>query len=835
MSLTSSLSALLRDLRYGLRRCFRTPVFAVVIILTLALGIGANTAVFSVMNTVILRYLPVRDAQRLVMLRFVDQPEGSAQTGYDETSLPEEAFERFRAQSEVFSDLMAFVPLGLPKIPVRFGHDPEEAAADEVSGNFFSGLGVGILRGRTFTLDDERQHAPVAILSYAYWTRRFASDPSVLGQTIFIKGVPFTVIGIAIRDFAGLERGNPTDIWVPFQTNDQLKPWGEASPNQDRNLYGAPKWFFLMMIGRLRPGVSPDRALAQLNPVYQDTVYSGLGHPKTAEKGPQLTLSPARGVEGLNQEYKEPCSILMAMVGLVLLIACCNVAMLLLAHNTSRQREFTVRLALGATRRAILRQLLAESFLLVGVGGGLGWLFALFATRALATWAKLEISLAPDKVALLFAVVICALAALTFGIAPLRNAMRVPAGLALKTSCAASGQEPRKIRAGHFAVSLQVALCVMLLAGAGLLVRTLLNLEKANLGLEAKGLVVFGVAPPPDVTSDQQAVQFFGAILGRLRTLAEVESATLLENRLGSGWSHNTILHVDGVVPNGKKFARLRWNAVGSDFAHVLNVDLLVGRDFNDADSPTSARVAIVNQTFANQYLKDRNPIGHVISLYEDVGKPSYTIVGVVADSKYTAVREDPTPMAYFPFTQVPGTATMQLELRTRGNPGTALDDARRVAKEFGPDLPLLEPMTQEEQFRNSFSDVSMFARLSVSFGFLAAVLVATGLYGTLAYRVNRRTAEIGVRMALGAQRHQVLWMVMRESLLISAFGVAIGLPAAFACTRLLRSMLFNLTPSDPLTFVLALAIISSVTVLAAAVPAHRAFSVDPISALREE
>ena len=413
--------------------------------------------------------------------------------------------------------------------------------------------------------------------------------------------------------------------------------------------------------------------------------------------------------------------------------------------------------------------------------------------------------------------------------------MKVPAGLALKTMSAASGQQRGKIRAGHVIVALQVALCVMLLAGAGLLVRTLLNLEKANLGLQATGLVVFGVTPPQSVRSDEQAVQFFAAILGRLRSLPEVESASLLENRLGVGWSNNTAVYVDGVVPNGKKFAPLRWNAVGSDFAHVLHVPLLIGRDFNDADSFTSARVAMVNQTFANNYLQGRNPIGHRISLDKDAGKPSYTIVGVVADSKYTAVREDPRPMAYFPFTQIPGIATMQLELRTRGNPLSALDDARRVVKDFGPDLPLLQPMTQEQQFKNSFSDDRMFARLSVFFGLLAAVLVATGLYGTLAYRVNRRTAEIGVRMALGAQRHQVLWMVLRESLLISALGVAVGFPAAIACARLLRSMLFNLTPGDPLAFVLALASISLVTVLAAAVPARRATSVDPILALREE
>ena len=835
MWLSNSAVALLKDVRFGYRQLRRTPGFALIAVLTLALGIGANTAVFSVMNAVLLRYLPVPDPQRLVLLHYTEQPENSRQTGYDETSLPEAAFQQLRTQTAVFSDLMAFVPLGIPKVAVRYGSDPEEAAVDEVSGNFFSGLGVQIARGRTFTLDYEKNHSQLAILSDAYWKRRFGADSTIVGQTIYIKSVPFTILGVAPLSFDGLERGKATDIWIPFQINPHLKPWGVPASTAEEQFYGAPRWFFLMMIGRLQPNISPERAIAQLNPVYKQAVYDAIGQPKADEKVSELTLTPARGLEGVNRAYREPCGVLMAMVGLVLLIACANVAMLLLARNANRQREFSVRLALGATRGAMLRQLLAESFLMVALGGVAGWFFAIIATRALAAWAQLDTDLGPDRTVLFFAMGICSLAALTFGLAPLRSALKIPAGLAMKTSAIASTQDRRKIRAGHLVVGLQVSLCVMLLAGAGLLVRTLFNLENAQLGLLADGLVVFGVEPPQAIKSDADAVQFYRTILTRLRTLPSVQAATVMQNRLGFGWSSNTSVYVDGAVPGGKKFAALRWNRVGPDFFHTLGIPLLQGRDFSDADSSTATRVVVINENFAKTYLKDTNPIGHKLALYGQLDKPNYTIVGVAADNKYTSVRENPRPMAYIPYTQVEGIANMQIELRTSGSPALVLNEARRIMKEFGSDIPLLQPITQQEQFADSFSDERMFTRLSIFFGLLAALLVATGLYGTMAYRVSRRTAEIGVRMALGAQRGQMLWMVLRESLLICTAGIVVGLPAAIASARLLRSMLFNLTPGDPLTFLAALLIISLVTLIAAAVPARRASSVDPIVALRYE
>ncbi|HZU22032.1 MAG TPA: ABC transporter permease, partial [Terriglobales bacterium] len=429
----------LRELRLAGRQLLKSPLFALVAILTLALGIGANTAVFSVMNAVVLRYLPVPNPQQLVLLHYTEQPSNSGQTGYDDTSLPENAFEALRTQSGVLSDLVAFVPIGgaAGKTSIRFGAETEEASGDEVSGNFFSGLGVQIIRGHGFTLQDEQQHAQSAVLSYGFWTRRFARNPSVLNQPLYVKGVPFTIVGVAAPEFIGLERDKATDFWIPLQSNPLIKPWGAPADDTFSLPYGNPRWFYLMQIGRLKPGISLKRAEAQLNPVYQQTVYGALGQPKAGDRQTALHLTQVRGIEGQNQDLK-PLVILLAMVVLVLVIACANVAMMLVARNAARQREFSLRMALGAGTASMFRQLFAESLLLVVAGGALGWVFANVGTRALAAWSEIEVSLAPDSRVLLFSLAICCIAALVFGLAPLRSAVRVSSALALKTSAAAS-------------------------------------------------------------------------------------------------------------------------------------------------------------------------------------------------------------------------------------------------------------------------------------------------------------------------------------------------------------------------------------------------------------
>jgi predicted permease len=473
---------------------------------------------------------------------------------------------------------------------------------------------------------------------------------------------------------------------------------------------------------------------------------------------------------------------------------------------------------------------------LVSAGAALGWLFAESATSALAAWSELQVSLAPDRTVLFFTIGISIAIAVLFGVAPLRTATTAPAALALKNSAISSQQDVHKVRGGKLIVALQMSLCLVLLVGAGLLLRTLQNLGRANLGFHAPGLVVFGIDPPSNVTGDKQVAQFYSALLERLRTLPEVESATVMGNRIGAGWSNNTAVHVDGADPTPGKFPHVRWNPVGADYFHVLGATPRLGREIGQSDMTSAARVAVVNQTFVARYLAGRSPLGHQIAL-EGSNKfdEPYSIVGVVPDIKYTAVREKPTAMAWVPYTQVPGVGGMQVELRGRANAMALLDDARRVVREFGPDIPVLEPMTQVEQLQESYSSEQLFSRLAVFFGALAAFLVAIGLYGTLAYRVSRRTAEIGVRMALGAQRRQVLWMFLRESLVMAVIGVCVGLPLAFAGARLLKSMLFGLSPADPVTFLLALAGIAAVALFSAFIPARRASIVDPIVALRYE
>jgi len=827
---------MIQNLRYALRQLARTPAFTTVAILTLGLGIGANSAIFSVMNALLLRYLPARDPARLVYMHTTSNPSGSSQTGHGDTSLTVPIFEQFRKQKDVFAGVVAYVPLGIGKVAVRYGKEPEEAATEMVSGDFFTMLGVLPSRGRTFHIEDEAAHSPVAVLSYAWWTRQFGRDNSVIGQPLFIKDVPFTIIGVASPAFIGLDQ-DPTDVWIPLQDRAELRPWGRApgAKGAYASLYTSPNWWFLMMMGRLAPGVTEQQALARAMPTFQNAAYAALGQPKAKEELPKLFFSSAKGIAGAGDSYNTPLKVLMGMVLLVLAIACANVSLLLVARNAARQREFSLRMALGGSRGDLFKQLLTESLVLVIAGAGLGWLFANWATRALAAWSQMTVSLAPDAAVLLFTLAVSLTAALIFGLAPLRSVLLIPIGLALKTSAATAHRDRARNRGSQAVVALQMSLCLVLLVAAGLLVRTLRNLESISLGMNTRGLLVFGVNPLQRVHSDSETNRFFLGLLTKLRSLPGVESATLMGNRIGSGWSNNTGASVDGQPPLGANaFAPMRWNVVGSDYFHTLGIPVLLGRDFNDADSESAPRVAIVNQTFANKYLSGRSPLGHQVGL-SDPTDPQYTIVGVAADSKYTDVREKPRPIAYYPYTQITGIASLHVEVRTAGDPDAWLPTIRRVVNDYSPGLSLLQPMSQQEVFDENFSDQKIFFRLSLFFGVLAAMLVATGLYGTLAYTVSRRTSEVGLRMALGAQRGQVLWMVMRGSLVVAAIGVAVGLPLALVSAKLLRSILFGVEPRDPAVFAAAIAGIAVVSLAASLIPALRAASVDPMVALREE
>lgn len=820
-----------RDLRYGLRSLAGNPGFAIAAILTLALGVGANTAVFSVMNAVLLETLPVANADRLFNLRTSFAPRRAATVDSSQT-FSYAVYDALRRQNSGLSPVIAYVPLSTSEVAVRIGTEPEEAEGDMVSGTFFSGLGVSLPFGRGFTEADETSHAPIAVISYNYWTRRFARNPNVLGTTLYVNEIPFTIVGIAAKGFEGLEAGRSSDFWVPLQSRPELNALG--NPLLDGKTYLTnPTWWCLQLIGRLRPDVTKAQAVAQLQPVFQRAAYIGLGDPGSGVKLPTLSLVEAKGLPGYAEQYERPLWLLMGMVGMVLLIALTNVVMLLLARNATRQREFSMKLALGAGRGDLLRQLLAESLLLVSAGGVLAWFFAGFATRALGAWAHIESSLAPDRTVLIFTLAVLGIAALLFALAPLRIALSAGPSLALKTSSATSSADAGKSRAGRIIVAMQIAMCVVLLVGAGLLIRTLRNLENTPLGMNVDGLVVFDLKP--DIHSLAQGREFYRDLLYKLRALPGVESVTIMEERIGSWSSDNGNMLVDGKLPDVQDGSSrtVRSNVAGPGFFTTLGVPVLSGRDFADSDTATSPHVGIVNEEFAKRFLPNQNPLGHVLG---PAGFPyQMNIVGVVKNHKYRSIDEEPIPMAWYMYAQIPIIGRMAVEMRVHGEPLAILPSARRAVQEMDPNLPLIQPMTQRAQFNLTISNQVLFARLAGFFGLLAVLLVTTGLYGTLAYRVNLRTAEIGVRMAMGARRGQVIWMVLRDSLALTLAGLAVGLPLAMLLGHALTSLLYDVRPLDVLSYILAVIGVAGVALAAGAVPASRAASVDPLIALRAE
>ncbi|HWE83538.1 MAG TPA: ABC transporter permease [Terracidiphilus sp.] len=825
------IETVLRDSRYAFRLLRKSPVFSMVIVLTLALGIGANTAVFSVMNAVLLRSLPVADPSRVVYLRPSAPPQGTGTIESTET-VSYQVYDALRKETQVIDPVIAYVPLSSGKVAVRLGAQPEEAEGDMVSGTFFSGLGVKLVRGRGFSEQDEANHASVTVISYKYWTRRFARDPAALGQTLYVNAVPMMIVGVAAEGFEGVEAGASADFWIPLQNRPELNAYGNP-PNEGKLYITDPTWWCLQLVGRLAPGVSRAQALAQLQPVFQSAAYAGLPAPEAREHKPVLRLLDAKSFPGYDDMYGKPLRMLMMMVALVLLIALSNVAMLLVARNSNRMREFSMRLALGATRKALFRQLLLESLLLVFAGGLLAWIFAASTTSALSAWAQIEASLAPDRTVLLFTLIVLLASAILFGLAPLRLALSPGAALALKSAKATANTNAGKSRTSRAIVVLQMTFCMVLLVAGGLLIRTLRNLENTPLGMDVKGLVVFGIKPDTKTLAETNA--FYRDLMARLRALPGVEDVTIMQSRLGSGWSNNSAMKVDGKLPdvaNGSS-RTVRWNVAGPDFFSTLGVPILEGRDFSSSDTSTSAPVGIVNEEFARRFLSNRDPLGHKTG--PDSIDFQMTIVGVVKDHKYRSISEDPIPMAWYMYAQIPVLGAMQVELRVHGDPLSILPAAAKAVRQMDPNLPLIQPITQRAQFDTTISQQLLFARLAGFFGLLAVVLVATGLYGTLAYRVSNRTMEIGVRMALGARRNQLVWMILCDSLVLTGIGVAIGFPLAIFVARALSSVLYAVTPLDTISYLFAAVTVAAVAVAASAIPAKRAAQVDPVVALRAE
>ncbi len=821
-----------RDLRFALRQLRKSPGFAFTVILTLALGFGANTAIFSVMNAVLLRTLPVHDPGQLFYLTHENMPDKTGSTGDSRYSCGINIYNRLREDHSVASEIIAYIPLSITKTAVRFGDRPEEARADEVSGNFFSALGVSMAVGLPFAPADEVNHSSVAVLSYGYWTGRFDRDPGVIGKTIFVRGTPFTIVGVSAAHFYGVDSGGTaTDLWVPLQNRPELPAWG--IPNATgRTIYTAPDWWGMMLMARIKPGVTAKQAAGHLSAIYAHASYEIAGQPGPNSPPLELQLVPARGLGTSSKDYNEPLHVLMGMVVLVLVIACVNIVMLLIARNSGREREFALRLSLGAGRWQLFRQLLAESLILVTAGVALGWLFAVEATRQLALWSKLEINLAPDSAVLAFTLGTSALAAILFGLAPLRTAILVPVGITLKSSSHAQSTAGRShALSSRILITMQMAFCCVLLFASGLLMRTLLNYRQTDLGMHAESVLAFG-AHPLGSPSYSTKLAFYTQLLERLRALPGVRFATLAELRPGTGWSDNNSLIIDGREypwENGKNM--LRSNSVGGDFFHTLGIPIMAGRDILDSDTRNAPLVTVINQTLAGRYFGRINPIGH----YLGGPKQRARIIGIVQDSKYSSTDEDKMPMSWESYQQTDSISDMDIELGASGNPISLLPAVQHIVHEMDPGIPLGNPQVLSSGFEETYQMPALIARLAVFFGGLAALLVAVGLYGVLAYRVNRRSVEIGVRLALGAQRPQVLWMMVRDSLYLIAAGIGIGLPLAWLASHWMASMVYQLSVHDPFSFAAAAAGVTVVSLAAAVIPARRAASVDPMRALRTE
>jgi predicted permease len=819
---------MLQDLRYTLRQILKSPGFTLTAVLTLALGIGANTAVFSVLNALLLKMLPVRDAQQLYTVKLLHggtQPPNTSGTGNGNTSFSLPVFQALRSQSRVFADLIAHVPIALGQVPVRYGDTPTTKAGEEVSGNFFTGLGVPFAAGVGLTNADEQQHAAKVVISYGFWTTTFSRNPAAIGQTLYISSVPLTIVGITAPGFVGVDAGSPADFWIPLQTRPELNAWG--FPGDHGTLYNQPKWWAVPLAARLAPGVSPEQASQAVQGIFWQAATAPQGKLDFKQWPASLGFTPIRGISDYARSYREPVELMMALVGLVLLIACTNVALLILARSAARQREFAIRIATGASFLRILRQLALDSLAIVIAGAALGWILAIAATRLLAHWARIDAGLAPDKHVLWFTLGVASLVAAVFSLTPFSRTMRIGLDEALRSTTQMTSQSRRHKQLGNLVIAAQIAMCFTLLVAAGLTVRTLLNYEHLDLGMQADQLLIFDVNPQ-GLARGLQSWSYYNRIIDRMRAIPGVQSVSVAQWRPGSGWLRSGAVTLDGTLLLGSSrgHADIASNAVGADFFHAIGVPVLQGREFNSTDTPSSKLVEVVNQTFAERYLKG-GALGHIVEGAE--------IVGVVRDSKYKIAAETERPTVYESLAQMGMAGQITFEVRTSLPPLSLLPDVRGAVHEIDPNLALQRPMTQATQFEQSYTTPMLFARLAMGFGLLAVVLVATGLYGTLTYRLQRRRREIGVRMALGAMRQDVLRMIFAESLRIAAVGLAIGLPLSLGVAHLLQSQLYQLSSFDIASFATALSIIFAVTVGAAVLPARAAANLNPVDTIRSE
>jgi predicted permease len=848
------MQTLWQDLRYGIRMLAKNPGFTAVAALTLALGIGANTAIFSVINSVLLSTLPVENPQQLVLLTDPDSHGMSVgnQDG-DRDLLTYAEFQDIAEHNQVLSGTLAaqssFRSLPVTVVGVQETGTGAPAGVNMVSGSYFSVLGVTANLGRTFgtEVDKLRDANPVAVISYGFWKSRFGGDPSILNRKLRIRQTTFDVIGVTPPRFFGETVGTAPDIWVPLTMQAEVFP-GEDWLSPEKNPVEKTEW--LQVMGRLKPGVSVAQAKASINVTFQQYLHSqiGTGSIGGSEKdflNQHIALvEGSRGASMLHSEFGTPLLILMGVVGLVLLIACANVANLLLARAASRQKEIAVRVAMGAGRARLFRQLLTESVLLAGIGGVLGLLLAQWADAVLLRLVSrgpspIPLDTHPDAKILGFTLGVSLLTGILFGLAPAIRAARVDLNSVLKgtsRSVVGGATYGGRVPVGKILVVAQVAFSVLLLVVAGLFVHSFQKLTEVQLGYDHDHLLLFGVDPTESGYKAPATAQLYKDLLENIRAIPGVRAATLSQNGLFSHSESNDEVSIDGYKPKSGQQMNARFDEVGPNYFTTVGIPVLMGRDITPEDGGGGQRVGLINQTMARYYFGNENPIGKRIWDMFPTTHDDFVVVGVAADAKYNNLREKTPRRFYVPFFHPIGDVSFaRIEVRAAGDPSSLAAAVRAAVKQTAPTLPPIGIHTMNDLVSESLTSDRMVTKLTGFFGALAVLLACIGIYGIMAYAVAGRTGEIGIRMALGARRGDVVWLVLRECLLLVVIGLAIGLPAVLGASKLIKSLLFGLTAADPVALSLATALMFVVAALAGYIPALRASRTDPMAALRYE
>jgi len=829
------------DLRYALRMLRKNPGFTAVAALTLALGIGANTAIFSVIDALMLRTLPVQKPEQLVLFKRI---EASSRTAYD---LAYPIFERLHEQPQVFSEVTANWLIERSETADGPGAEPGQIRVGMASGDYFSALGVQAVVGRTFGADDNRVPGahPVTVISHGYWKRRFGLAPDILGRTLTLSATTYTIIGVAPRGFTGEWVGRPADLWVPFMMASQVMP----------EVPGGPPKFPALMIARLKPGVTMTQAQEASQLVYQQALLEEAGSKLTPQQRQYIAQrrieleSAASGYSAQRQTLAQPLQLLAGMAGLVLLAVCVNVANLLLARAATREHELAVRQALGAHRLRIIRQLLSESLLLAVIGSALGLLFAVWGTSMLTGILgagplsagiednSLSLDLRLDGRLIACAAALGMLVSVLFGLAPAFRSSQASLTSSLKERSATTSNRPGQFSLAKVLVVAQVALSLVLLIGAALLVRTLRNLQTQDMGFNREHLLLVWTAPVRTGRTVPALADLAKTVQERLASLpgvlnASVSNGGVLDGSV-SGRSNSETLSFQGQSP--KPGLTVRPLVVSPGFLATVGMPLVAGRDFTEGDTDKAPQVAILNETMARFFFGSENPLGKRFSATGEEGFP-IEIVGVVKDAKLGTPR-DQRGAWYYPYRQ--NTRFLRLNwcvaVRTSGPPTALAMSVRQALRELDPNLPVLKITTIEGQLDHVLAQERLIAMLSGFFGILAVLLSCLGLYGVISYTVARRTNEIGIRLAMGATRASVLRLVLKESWRLILGGIALGVPIALTVTRLLSTWLFGVSPTDPTTMGAVTTLMLAVGTLAAFLPARRASLVDPIVALRNE